>query len=424
MRTLKQVTEMFEKYRVYSDKGVIKMLALSVIANQLIDKSKKPLWIVFVAPPSGGKTDIVATISTVMKNDKALCERISDASYAAFASGMQNKSEEISILERLDPNGGILLFKDFTTVLSKRKEDFIQIMGLLREVYDGEFDKPFGNGVRIEYRGKCGMIACCTPIIYHRLPELAAMGERLLMYQIEQPEEEKVFEKIWQNEDAGIDGTDEMTLVMKEYIEEIFAFILKERATVKDIRISKEERKEFGNVASFICAARTSVEWNFKHDTIMFGGKDMKESPYRMLKQFIAMATGLIVMNIFEGGEPVLTKDDTAIIYKTAFDSIPLMRREVIRIITKYMYGVTTQGVADAMGRQHQAVQIWLDELTAVGVIFKRKDAAYGAGDKEKYFISEKFKEIIKTYENITEIKKELVSTTEVESENIDMTDL
>src|SRR4030095_10784749 len=88
-----------------------------------------------------------------------------------------------SMLLQIGPFG-ILAFKDLTTVLSMHHEARSQIISQLREVADGRTEKSFGNGLRLEWEGKLGLVAGVTPIIDEQHNFLAVMGERFLLYRL------------------------------------------------------------------------------------------------------------------------------------------------------------------------------------------------------------------------------------------------
>lgn len=414
----KELQKVFDTYRLYKDRGVVRMLAASVIANQIAtraSKTNKPVWIMFVAPPGGGKSDITDTIAKIeavdprTKEKTLLCEEVSDLTTASFASGMRSSDGETSLIKKINPEGGILLFKDFTTVLSKRFDDMTAIMSYLREIYDGHFSKRFGNGKTVSWEGNIGVIGSCTTIIYNELPKLSVMGDRLMMYQIQQPDRMEVLEKIWENEDAGVDGSDEMSEAMKGYVERVIDYINTNKKHVSSMTISSELRQEFARVANFVTYARSGVVWNFKKDTIQFVPD--AEMPTRILKQFIALANAFMIMNMAEGHDAKLTKNDTGLIYKIAFDSIPNMRRQVIKIVAQFSLGATDQGIADVMGMQLAAVQMWLEELVALKVVDRLFDHSLR---KYKYRIDDNnFLETIKTYEHVVPKEEELVSDDE-----------
>lgn len=390
------------------------MLASAVISNQLTGKSNKPVWIMFVAPPGGGKSDITDSISKIEVIDprtgalSRLCEEVSDLTTASFASGMKSSDGETSLLKKLNPEGGILLFKDFTTVLSKRADDMTAIMSYLREIYDGHFSKRFGNGKNVEWEGHLGVIGSCTTIIYHELPKLSAMGDRMMMYQIEQPDRVAVQKKIWENEDAGIDGSEEMGTAMKAYIESVIAFMVKNKKMVETLSVEESERDDFNEVANFICFARSGVVWNFQKTHIIFVPDP--EMPTRVLRQFIGLAQSLMCMNLSEGGNAKLSSNDRNLIYKIAFDSIPNMRRSVIKIVAEFSLGATDQGIADKMSMQLDAVKIWLEELIAIKVLERLFDPVMR---KYKYRIRDNFLSVVQRYEHVETKNEALISEDE-----------
>lgn len=69
-------------------------------------------------------------------------------------------------------------------MLSMHHEARSQIISQLREVADGRTEKAFGNGLRLEWEGKLGLIAGVTPIIDEQHAFLAVMGERFVLYRM------------------------------------------------------------------------------------------------------------------------------------------------------------------------------------------------------------------------------------------------
>ena len=98
-------------------------------------------------------------------------------------SGFERKGEPASLLLQIG-EFGILAFKDLTTVLTMHREARAQIIGQLREVADGKTEKSFGNGLRVAWEGKLGLIAGVTPVIDEQHTFLAVMGERFLLYRL------------------------------------------------------------------------------------------------------------------------------------------------------------------------------------------------------------------------------------------------
>jgi hypothetical protein len=152
---------------------MIDVLYGTIIANRL---DGDPLWMFFVAPPGGTKTELLMTVSGC----KAI-ETMSSLTPHTLVSGMTLEGGiDASLLPKL--NNKVVIVKDFTTILNMNQTQRDEIFGILRDAYDGEFSKPFGNSQWKKYKSKFGLIAGVTYSIEKYLSEHTAMGERLLRY--------------------------------------------------------------------------------------------------------------------------------------------------------------------------------------------------------------------------------------------------
>jgi hypothetical protein len=121
--------------------------------------------------------------------DPAVAHRLSRGIQAVLAHGQTFvsgfKGKNSSLLERLDAKGlSFLLLKDFTTVLSLHRDARSEILGALREIYDGEYSKDFGNGQSVSWSGRLGFLAGVTPVIDRHHQVLAVLGQRFLMLRL------------------------------------------------------------------------------------------------------------------------------------------------------------------------------------------------------------------------------------------------
>ena len=59
---------------------------------------------------------------------------------------------------------GVIVLKDFTTILSMHRESRAEILAALREIYDGEWTRSVGSeGARtLHWKGKVGLVAAST----------------------------------------------------------------------------------------------------------------------------------------------------------------------------------------------------------------------------------------------------------------------
>jgi hypothetical protein len=186
------VAEVLRRWFYEPDLQAIRVV-MGAIKSHYLDIGD-PAWLFLVAPPGTGKTT-----SGTMGISK-LPEVVSIGGFTAntFLSGFHGYKEP-GLLEKLGKtkeNDGtfttignaILLAKDFTTVLSMRRETRAEILAQLREIHDGEFRKSFGTGETKIWRGRVTIIAAVTPIIDRYYSIFTVLGERFLQLRWYRPE--------------------------------------------------------------------------------------------------------------------------------------------------------------------------------------------------------------------------------------------
>ena len=76
---------------------------------------------------------------------------------------------------------GIMVFPDFTVLISKGAPERNSSFGGMRRIYDGAFDRRIGSkGGSLSWEGKVGCIAAVTPAVF--LTDMGVMGERFLYF--------------------------------------------------------------------------------------------------------------------------------------------------------------------------------------------------------------------------------------------------
>lgn len=129
-----------------------------------------PVWMLLIGPPSSGKTVLVDALG-----DLADTYRISTFSEAGLLSASPDGTP--GLLPQIGERG-LLLFSDFTTILSQPREARDKALGPMREIYDGRYSRTVGNrGGHLEWTGKVNLVGACTEAIY--LTDMSLLGERL-----------------------------------------------------------------------------------------------------------------------------------------------------------------------------------------------------------------------------------------------------
>lgn len=391
----------FNKAFLIVDPGIIGLLVDSVLANQM---DMDPVWLFLVAPSSGGKSELITSINDIEVGGQKLVYPISDLTTNTFASGQKKKGKETSLLHKMPP-GGMMTFKDFTSMLSKNKDARTEIMGQLREIYDKEYVKRTGTGDDIIWRGKIGAIAGATEVVYDYQEDFAAMGDRFIMYSIRQPERRALLDFVMKNKENPNFNKEairqRLRKVMKSYVEYILANFKED-----ETQLSAETKEDIINVADFCTLVRSGVIVDKRKGTVEF--VPAAEMPTRMIEQLLAIASATLARHMSEplaGGKETphakgeLTETEKLTLYKIAFDSIPKKRRMALRKLAQYVGGITTKGLAMSINYQTSVVQGWLNQLNGLGIC-NRESKGGSQGDLWK--LNPKFRDIMVRFEKIS----------------------
>lgn len=176
----KEVYARYSKWLKLKDPHVLDVMFGSVIANRI---PGNPVWMFLVGPSGATKSELLMSLSTspnVITTTTLTAPSL--ISGANFAGG--NDPSLLAIL-----NGRMLVNKDFTPILSSMAVVREEIIGILRDVYDGKIEKRFGNGIYRRY-DPCffGILSGVTQVIEVFTEEHVALGERFIKYCIDLPE--------------------------------------------------------------------------------------------------------------------------------------------------------------------------------------------------------------------------------------------
>lgn len=387
-----------EKVFLLKDKGLVRMVVATIIANRM---PLDPVWLLLIAPPSSGKTEMIASISGL-----DFVFPISDLTVNTFASGQKKMGKETSLLLKI--NNGIMAFKDFTSVLSKNKDAKKEIMGQLREIFDGEYVKRTGTGDDITWRGKVGAIAGCTEIIYRHIEEMSAMGDRFIMYSIEQPDRKEVSRRALANQNEMQEK--------REHIKACFTFFINHvisKLDTDEFILNAEVQEQLLDVADFATRVRSAVLTDFKSGLVDFVPK--AEMPMRVAGQLYTLGAAFIAINRasphIRPNSPAhagqLTKQEERLLFKTAFDSIPRTRRDAIIPLVKYKQGISTAGLATYLDLPTPSVGKYLAQVNALGICTRIKK---GGSQGDTWKIKEEYRQIMLQIEDIEVVDKILIA--------------
>src|SRR3990167_9361111 len=341
--------ETIHKWLLINDKGLIKVLVGTVIANKL---QADPVWLFIIAAPGGSKTELIRGLNKV---DKVYS--ISDLTPQTFLSGEKNNKTG-SLLLRL-PFGTIFTYKEFTTVLTMHRDKQQAIISQLREIFDGYYRKEFVTGETKDWQGKIGFIAGVTTIIDRHHEIYSVLGERFVQYRPIQPDRIALAKKAISNSGGEDLMREEIQNAMADYISGIK--IPEEKVAIPDWLVDK-----VAHLASFVVKARSGIIRESYHTREIEQIPD-PELPTRLAKQLITLATAFSLMN---NGQ--FTEDDYSLIYKIGLDSLPAKRKLTIEALLKQEDYLETSEFAIAIGYPTNTTRRILEDLQGLQLIDKQ----------------------------------------------------
>lgn len=357
------------KWLLIKDRGIIKILAATVIANKL---RGDPVWLFLVAASGGTKTELIRGLNKIDG-----IYPISDLTPQTFLSG-EKERKNASLLLRLPLEKTILTYKDFTTVLTMHRDKRHAILSQLREIYDGYYRKEFGTGETKTWEGKMGFIAGVTSVIDNHQSIFQVLGERFIQYRPEQPDTIALAKKAMANSGGE--------KIMREEIQNAFAdFLAGIEIPQESALISEDLKDRIAYLASFCVKARSGVIRDG------YSSRDIElipdtELPTRLAKQLITLISAFSLMG------NTTPEEDYELIYKIGLDTLPQKRKRALETLIRATDEVDTADVAMAIGYPTSTTRRILEDLHGLGLVKRRHE---GKGYADGWLISDYTRELL-----------------------------
>jgi hypothetical protein len=313
-RTLVRVHEVFKKWLG----GEFDMMTLdAVLAVTAAAKlGGDAAWLLVISGSGNAKTETVSSIAEIP--DTHLISTI--ASQGALLSATSKKSQAKGAtggLLRKIGDRGILVIKDFTSILSIDHRTRLPILSALREIHDGRWDRSVGSdgGLTLTWTGHIVCIGACTTAWDQAHSVIAQMGDRFVLIRSDSRSgRDEASERAINNTGAEAAMRQEMTDTIAGLIENMV------RAHPRDLILQDDEKRRIGRAANIVTLARTGVETDYRGDVV---DSHAPEMPTRFAKQLAQIVRGGIAIGMTR--QAAL---DLAI--RCARDSIPQLRLAVL----------------------------------------------------------------------------------------------
>jgi DNA-binding MarR family transcriptional regulator len=374
-------------YLLIVDKHIIKLIPALLITHRL---PGDPVWSFLVAPPGGAKTEFIKAM-----NDIANVYPISSLTSKTLVSGARMAGGDTSLL--LKVQNGYFTFEDFTTLLAEKEEASI-IMGQLRGIYGGKFDKDFGTGQRVQWEGKITLIAGATYAIHGKRQVFSNMGERFMIYNIQQPDRTEVTMRAIENHERTDINRKRggMGIALKNLVDVAL--------TIPDElpRMSMKHKRLIAGISEFTTRARSSVERDYSSQKKEIVEVYPPEMPTRLAAQLLKIAHGFMVINEYNTGSYDLMEEDIDCLKRLGLDCVSPVRRLILIELAKYEE-IEGPGLAMKLNLPSVTTDRYLQDFDALGLVNRTK-----GGRSNIWVMKPNYREIVASIEHIEVTKEEL----------------
>ena len=349
---VQEVYGLFKKHLHLPDTEVLDIVFGTVLGNRI---PGDPIWMFVVGPPGSTKTVPLIALTG--------CPRIhswTGITPHVLISGMNLQGGiDPSLIPQL--NEGIWVDKDFTSIIGLPSAEQNEIFSILRDAFDGECSKPFGNGMRRRIKSRFGILAAVTPVIEQFTEEHSALGERFLRWDNKLPkgvkERRPYIEKALSNVGKEPEIQAEFNNMAKR--------VLLAEYDYTTITVSDEINNKIINLAQFISTLRGTVTRDkFSRDKdIMF--KSFTELGTRLSKQLYKLSKGIA---LFRGVKSV---DNSVykVLLSVARSSIQTRYDDVMEVV--YKKELATVAETLAIGLPRNTVEFVFENLVMLHAIEK-----------------------------------------------------
>ena len=346
--TLEEVLAAFDELLLLPDHGAVEVALAGIVANYA---TGDVVWPLLVGPPGCGKSEIVTALTSAPK-----VWALSSLTPQTLISGFERKGEPASLLLQIG-EFGILAFKDLTTVLTMHREARAQIIGQLREVADGKTEKSFGNGLRLEWEGKLGLVAGVTPVIDEQHSFLAIMGERFLLYRLPEVPRAEIARRSLSRRSREPELRARIRATVGDFLEQFVGCgPLPLPDTFTDPLIT---------LTDIVTRARSGVARDYNANLLYI---PEPEAPTRLAKQLAQLGAALLAIGAGE-------QEAWRLIRKAGWDSVPAVRCAVIDSLSKHDEPIPLATIQEDTGLPERTVARVAEDIAVLRLARRFKDS-------------------------------------------------
>lgn len=326
-----------------------------------------PLWLLIVSGSGNAKTETVqaldgigATITSTISSQGALLSATSHKERTKDATG--------GLLRKVGDRG-VLVIKDVTSILSMGREMRGEVLGAVREVYDGRWSRNVGTdgGRTLDWAGRVVVVGAVTTAWDTAHAVIASMGDRFVLLRMDS----SVGRTAAGRKAIGNTGSE---VQMRAELAEAVARVMN-GLDPNGVDLTEAETEAVLAAADLVTLARTGVEYDYRGDVIDAHAPEM---PTRFAKQLTQVIRGGVALGMDR-------QDALRLAIRCARDSMPPMRLAIVDDIAANP-GSPTADVRKRLGKPRATVDRQLQALHILGVLdCEETEVPYGSDTRTRW---------------------------------------
>jgi hypothetical protein len=341
---------------------VVLDVVLAVAATEQLDGD--PPWLLVVSGPGNAKTETVVSLVGIGAH---MVSTIASEGALLSATAKKETTKEANggLLRKIGPRG-LLVIKDFTSILSMSRDARAQVLGALREVYDGKWDRTVGTdgGRMLTWAGRIVLIGAVTTSYDAAHSVISAMGDRFALVRADSSAGAT---RLAAGRQAlrNVGNEAQMRADLSEAAGKLLASLDFTAAEVDD-----RTQDLLLEVANLVTLARTAVERDYRGDVVDAHAPEMPTRFAKMLGQVVRGARAI-----------GLSRDEALqAAVRVAGDSMPPLRLAVLVDVSAHPKSRTSD-VRKRLQKPRNTIDRELQALHILGLLVQEEALAPGAGE-------------------------------------------
>jgi len=290
---------------------------LAVAASEKL--SGDPAWLLIISGPGNAKTETVQSTSALGAH--IISTIASEGALLSATSRKERSKAATGGLLRKIGDRGILVVKDFTSILSTDRNTRTSVLAALREIHDGHWVRNVGTdgGRTLTWSGRIVVIGACTTAWDQAHAVIAAMGDRFVLVRSDSSTG-RISAGTHAIRNTGVEST------MRKELADAVAGLISHIDPAQPCEVTDEEAEQILLAANIVTLARTGVEIDYRGDII---DAHMPEMPTRFARQLTQVLRGARAIGMSQ-------QEAMALVIRCARDSMPPLRLAILEDIVKH----------------------------------------------------------------------------------------